>query len=122
MMWNVYHLALKEMLHLVRDRRTLAFLIFIPSILTVIFGYAIGNPRVTAIPTRVLDMDGGRIAFEYVEAVQASLTFKPEIRAHATEADVAMAEADLVSDRVSPLGRTTNALMRRSGPSGTPAG
>ena len=43
MIWNIYHLAFKEFLHLVRDRRTLAFLILIPSVLTVIFGYAIGN-------------------------------------------------------------------------------
>ena len=53
MIRNVHHLVVKEFLHLVRDRRTLAFLILMPSILTVIFGYAIGNPHVTAIRTRV---------------------------------------------------------------------
>ncbi len=62
MIRNVYRLVVKEFLHLVRDRRTLAFVLFMPTILTVIFGYAIGNPRVTSIRTRVLDMDGGRIA------------------------------------------------------------
>jgi ABC-2 type transport system permease protein len=97
---NIYHLALKEFLHLVRDRRTLAFLILIPSILTVIFGYAIGNPRVTAIRTRVLDLDGGRIAYEYVEAIQQSSTFKPDVREEATDADVARAEEDLLHDRI----------------------
>ena len=100
MIWNVYHLALKEFLHLVRDRRTLAFLIFIPTILTVIFGYAIGNPRVTGIRTRVLDLDGGRIAYEYVAAIEDTLTFKPDVREHATEADVAQAEEDLLRDRI----------------------
>ena len=100
MIWNVYHLALKEFLHLVRDRRTLAFLIFIPSILTVIFGYAIGNPRVTGVRTRVLDLDGGRIAYEYVAAIEDTLTFKPDVREHATEADVAQAEEDLLRDRI----------------------
>src|SRR4029453_19522676 len=79
---NIYHLALKEFLHLVRDRRTLAFLILIPSILTVIFGYAIGNPRVTAIRTRVLDLDGGRIAYEYLEAIRQSNTFKADVLEH----------------------------------------
>ena len=101
MIWNIYHLALKEFLHLVRDRRTLAFLIFIPSILTVIFGYAIGNPRVTGIRTRVLDLDGGRIAYEYIKAIEDTLTFKPDVREHATEADVAQAEEDLLHDRIS---------------------
>ena len=101
MIWNIYHLALKEFLHLVRDRRTLAFLIFIPSILTVIFGYAIGNPRVTGIRTRVLDLDGGRIAYEFVEAINDSRTFKPDVREDATDADVAAAEADLLADRIS---------------------
>jgi ABC-2 type transport system permease protein len=101
MIWNIYHLALKEFLHLVRDRRTLAFLIFIPTILTVIFGYAIGNPRVTAIRTRILDLDGGRLAYEYVTAIEDSLTFKPDVREHATDADVAQAEQDLLHDRIS---------------------
>ncbi len=100
MIWNVYHLALKEFIHLVRDRRTLAFLIFIPSILTVIFGYAIGNPRVTGLRTRVLDRDGGRLAYEYKEAISGTLTFKPEIVEHATDADVAKAEDDLLHDRI----------------------
>ena len=103
MIWNVYHLALKEFLHLVRDRRTLAFLIFIPSILTVIFGYAIGNPRVTGIRTRVLDLDGGRIAYEFVEAINDSRTFRPDVREDATDADVAAAEADLLADRISAV-------------------
>ena len=100
MIWNVYHLALKEFLHLVRDRRTLAFLIFIPSILTVIFGYAIGNPRVTGIRTRVLDLDGGKIAYEYVEAINDTATFAPDVRDDATEADVAAADEDLLHDRI----------------------
>jgi drug efflux transport system permease protein len=98
---NIYHLALKEFLHLIRDRRTLAFLILIPSILTVIFGYAIGNPRVTAIRTRVLDLDGGRLAYEYVAAIRESSTFKADVREQATEADVAQADEDLLHDRIS---------------------
>src|SRR5262245_32295150 len=109
-MWNVYHLALKEFLHLVRDRRTLAFLILIPSVLTVIFGYAIGNPRVTGIRTRVLDLDGGRIAYEFIEAIGQSITFKAEVRDDATEADVAQAEEDLLHDRISAFVVLPNGL------------
>ena len=100
MIRNIYYLAFKEFLHLIRDRRTLAFLILIPSILTVIFGYAIGNPRVTAIRTRVLDLDGGRLAYEYIEAIKQSDTFRPDVREQATEADVDQAEADLLHDRI----------------------
>src|SRR5262249_16909900 len=99
--WNVYNLALKEFLHLVRDRRTLAFLVLIPSVLTVIFGYAIGSPRVTGIRTRVLALDGGRIAYEFVEAIGQSDTCKADVRDDATEADVAQAEEDLLHDRIS---------------------
>ena len=101
MIWNIYNLALKEFLHLLRDRRTLAFVVLMPSVLTVIFGYAIGNPRVSAIPTRVLDLDGGNVSYEFVEAVTSSKTFTPEVRANATEADVAAAEEDLLRDRIS---------------------
>ncbi len=100
MIWNVYHLALKEFLHLVRDRRTLAFLVLMPSALTVIFGYAIGNPRVTAIPTRVLDLDGGKIAYEFIEAIEDSKVFTPDVREDATDADVAAADEDLLHDRI----------------------
>ncbi|MFM7143157.1 MAG: ABC transporter permease [Alphaproteobacteria bacterium] len=99
-MRNVYHLALKEFLHLWRDRRTLVFLLLMPSILTVLFGYAIGNPKVTALRTRVLDRDGGRIGSEYVEAIESSLTFKPDVVEGASDADVARAEEDLRADRI----------------------
>ena len=98
---NIYHLALKEFLHLVRDRRTLAFLILMPSVLTVIFGYAIGSPRVTGIHTRIVDLDGGRIAEEYEEAMSGSITFKPEVVRDATEQDVADAEEALRRDDIS---------------------
>jgi ABC-2 type transport system permease protein len=101
MMRNVYYLAIKELLHLVRDRRTLAFLLLMPSVLTVIFGYAIGSPRVTGIYTRVLDLDGGRIAEEYIEAIDGSITFKPQVVANATAADVAAAEEALRADEIS---------------------
>jgi ABC-2 type transport system permease protein len=113
-MRNVYHLALKEFLHLWRDRRTLAFLLLMPSIMTVLFGFAIGNPKVTALRTRVLDLDGGRIGSEYVESIEGSLTFKPEIVGDASEADVARAEEDLRTDRLAafvvlPAGLTRDA-------------
>jgi len=98
---NVYYLALKEFLHLVRDRRTLAFLILMPSVLTVIFGYAIGSPRVTGIHTRIVDADGGRIAEEYLEAMEGSITFRTEIVENATDADVAEAEQALRRDDIS---------------------
>ena len=101
MMRNIYYLAFKEFLHLVRDRRTLAFVLLMPSVLTVIFGYAIGSPRVTGIRTRIVDLDGGRIAEEYIEAIDGSITFKPQVVANATEADVAAAEEALRSDDIS---------------------
>ncbi|MBM3141374.1 MAG: ABC transporter permease [Chloroflexi bacterium] len=101
MLRNIYHLALKEFLHLVRDRRTLAFLILMPSVLTVIFGYAIGSPRVTGIPTRIVDLDGGRITEEYEEALNGSVTFRPEVVREATDDDVAAAEEALRRDDIS---------------------
>lgn len=100
-MRNIYYLATKEFLHLVRDRRTLAFLLLMPSVLTVIFGYAIGSPRVTGIHTRLVDLDGGRIAEEYEEAMTGSITFKPEVVRDATEADIAAAEEALRRDDIS---------------------
>ena len=100
-MRNIYYLATKEFLHLVRDRRTLAFLLLMPSVLTVIFGYAIGSPRVTGIHTRIVDLDGGRIAEEYEEAMTGSITFKPEVVSNASEKDIADAEEALRRDDIS---------------------
>jgi ABC-2 type transport system permease protein len=103
MIRNVYHVALKEFLHLVRDRRTLAFLILMPPILTVIFGYAIGSPKVSAIKTRILDLDGGRVGEAYIEAIRDSTAFKPDVREGATERDVVAAEDALQRDDISAL-------------------
>lgn len=119
MIRNIRHLAFKEFLHLWRDRRTLVFLLLMPSVLTVLFGYAIGNPKVTAIRTRVLDRDGGRLADEYIEAIEASITFRPQVVADATDADVAAAEEDLRSDRIAayvvlPAGLTRDAEAGRT--------
>jgi len=101
MIRNIYFLAQKEFLHLVRDRRTLLFIMLMPSVLTVIFGYAIGSPRVTGIHTRIVDQDGGRIAEEYLEAMDGSITFKPQVVENATDADVADAEEALRRDDIS---------------------
>ncbi|HZR83849.1 MAG TPA: ABC transporter permease [Candidatus Binatia bacterium] len=121
MIWNVYHVALKEILHLVRDRRTLAFLILMPPILTVIFGYAIGSPKVSAIATRVLDLDGGRVGEAYVEAIRDSVAFRPDVREGARESDVAEAEAALQRDEISAFVVLPRGLTRSldAGESGT---
>src|SRR5262249_22936470 len=50
--------------------------------------------------TRVLDLDGGNVAYEFVEAINDSKTFAPDVREDATEADVAAAEQDLLHDRI----------------------
>ncbi|MCC6807175.1 MAG: ABC transporter permease [Deltaproteobacteria bacterium] len=112
---NVYHLSVKEFLHMIRDRRTLVFLLLMPTVLTVVFASAVGNSKVTGIKMRVVDLDHGKIAEEYLKDIGAAETFALEIKANATEADLTQAEEDLDRDKIKaivvlPKDLTTNLM------------
>ena len=119
MMRNIWALARKEFLHLLRDRRTLAFLIVMPPLLTAIFGYAIGKPTVTGIRTQVLDLDGGRVAWAYIEAIDASATFAPVVIENATENDVQAAQDALQRDEIAAIVVLPKGLTQQTTDGGT---
>lgn len=100
MIRNIYHLALKEFLHLRRDRRTLVFILLMPTALTVLFGYAIQTSKVTNIATRVVDLDHGKVAEEFIKDLKANETFALEIISNATEADKEAALLALDKDKL----------------------
>jgi ABC-type multidrug transport system permease subunit len=115
MIRNIYHLAVKEFIHLVRDRRTLIFLILSPTVMTILFGYAIGSGNVSGIATRLIDLDHGRIAEEYIKDIEKEDTFALDVRKNATSEDLAVAERDLERDEIKAIvvlpANLTNGLM-----------
>ncbi len=97
---NIYQLAVKEFIHLIRDRRTLLFLILMPSALTVLFGAAIGKSSVSGITTRVVDLDHGRIAEEYIKDIEKADTFDLQVKYKAEQPDLDAALDELAKDKL----------------------
>lgn len=103
MIRNIYYLALKEFLHLQRDRRTLAFLLLMPTLLTVLFGYAIQTSKVSNVSTRVIDLDHNRIGDEFIKDLKENDTFALDIRSGASDQDVEAARLALDKDEIKAL-------------------
>lgn len=68
-------MLLKEFSHIRREPATIFFMLVVPVLQTVIFGYAI-QLDVEHIPTVVFDLDGRRQAIELIEAFQNTRTFQ----------------------------------------------
>ena len=84
-LWRVLAVARKELLQLVRDRLSLGFIVGIPSLQLLLFGYAI-NLDVRNIPTAVVDQAQSALSRELVGELAATQTFRP-IRAPKSEAE-----------------------------------
>lgn len=65
----------KEFAHLRRQPTTLFFLLVIPLLQTLIFGYAV-DTQVENVPTVVLDLDGRAASRELIEAFENTRTFR----------------------------------------------
>jgi ABC-2 type transport system permease protein len=70
-------LVRKEFRQLARDRLTLGFIVGIPSLQLVLFGYAI-NLDVRHVPTAVLDRSGSALSRQLVGRLEATQTFRVE--------------------------------------------
>jgi ABC-2 type transport system permease protein len=68
-------IARKELRQLARDRLTLGFIVGIPSLQLVLFGYAI-NLDVRHVPTAVLDRAGTTLSRKLVAELEATQTFR----------------------------------------------
>jgi ABC transporter DrrB family efflux protein len=75
----------KEFAHLRREPTTFVFMLVIPMLQTIIFGFAI-ETQIENIPTVVYDLDGRTAARELVESFVATRTFKVVDRVHNEEA------------------------------------
>jgi ABC transporter DrrB family efflux protein len=74
-------ILLKEFLHIRRQPSTIFFMLVVPVIQTIIFGYAI-ETQIEHIPMVVYDLDGRRTARELVEAFENTDRFDVVERAH----------------------------------------
>ncbi|MCA9080397.1 MAG: ABC transporter ATP-binding protein/permease [Planctomycetaceae bacterium] len=68
-------ILLKELSHIRRQPSTLVFMLIVPVMQTLIFGYAI-NTEIENIPTVVYDLDGRQAARELREAIVNTRTFR----------------------------------------------
>lgn len=72
---GLWAILMKEMFHIRRQPSTLFFMLVVPVMQTLIFGYAI-DTEIEHIPTVVFDMDGRRAARELVEAFENTRRFE----------------------------------------------
>lgn len=72
--WGLLAMLLKEFSHIRREPSTIFFMLIVPVLQTIIFGYAI-QLDVEHIPTVVYDLDGRRSARELLDAFQNTRTF-----------------------------------------------
>lgn len=72
--WGLLAMLLKEFSHIRREPSTIFFMLVVPVLQTIIFGYAI-QLDVEHIPTVVYDLDGRRHARELLDAFQNTRTF-----------------------------------------------
>jgi ABC transporter DrrB family efflux protein len=68
-------MLLKEFSHIRREPATIFFMLVVPVLQTIIFGYAI-ETEIENIPTVVYDLDGRRAAHELVESFRNTRTFE----------------------------------------------
>jgi len=77
-------ILLKEFVHIRRERSTLFFMLVIPALQTMIFGFAI-DTQIENIPTAVYDMDGRQHSRELVESFVNTRKFRIVERVHDDE-------------------------------------
>lgn len=72
---GLWAVLVKEFLHIRRQPSTLFFMLLVPVMQTIIFGYAI-DTQIENIPTVVFDLDGRHYAREYLAALENTRRFE----------------------------------------------
>ena len=73
-MWGLFAMLVKEFLHIRRERSTIIFMLVVPVLQTLIFGYAI-RQEIEHIPTIVYDLDGRQASRELIDAFRNTRSF-----------------------------------------------
>jgi ABC-2 type transport system permease protein len=88
--------AVKEFLHIWRDRRIVVLILLLPPMFTLLFGYAFEVTELKHVPTLLRDDDQSEKSRQLVEFLSAkdSFAFRPDASPAGTDADLLRAKAD----------------------------
>ena len=78
-------ILLKEFAHIRRDRSTLFFVLVVPALELIVFGYAI-DTTIENIPLAVYDLDGRAESRQLIDTLVATRTFQVAERVHDADA------------------------------------
>lgn len=112
---RIASLVRKELLAVLRDKKSRLALIIPPIIQIAIFGYA-ATMNVTRVPYAVLDKDGGEAAAQYIADLEGTGIFRRQAAA-ATEKDIDR----MIDNREIVVGLTIPPDFSRSIQTGRPA-
>ncbi len=74
--WHaIASVAVKEFLHVWRDKRILALILILPPFFTLLFGYAFEATELTGVPAMIIDRDQSEQSTKLVEALGKKKTF-----------------------------------------------
>ena len=83
--WRILAIALKEVMHILRDPQLLAFALVMPVVLILLFGYAVSFD-IDSVPLAVIDRDRSPESRRLVEAFTAGGTFELVAEGHDPDA------------------------------------
>jgi ABC-2 type transport system permease protein len=113
---RIFDLAGKDLLQLLRDWKAAIFLILMPIVFTIFFGFVFGdtgNPEDTRLAVGVVDLDpGGPLGATLVAMLEQSESIRIEMRPDTTlaGANTLVADEKLVAAIIIPAGYSASAL------------
>lgn len=115
-MKRILDITLKDLTELTRNRMTFLFLLIMPIVFTLLFGFAFSGvgeaPEDPRLPVGLLDQDGSNISRELASLLAGSTVLRPVVEAEATPADIEqqVAGGDLAAAVIIPAGYGQAAL------------
>jgi len=117
---GTFDLARKDLAQIIRDWKSTLFLVVMPILFTLFFGFVFrvgesgGDPR---LPVGLIDHDGtGSLATDLQDLLSASELVRPVLLDPATDVDAQVRDGDLAAAIVVPAGFTSEALAGEAPP------
>jgi len=117
---GTFDLARKDLAQIIRDWKSTLFLVVMPILFTLFFGFVSrvgesgGDPR---LPVGLIDHDGtGSLATDLQDLLSASELVRPVLLDPATDVDAQVRDGDLAAAIVVPAGFTSEALAGEAPP------
>lgn len=115
---RILDLAHKDLIQILKDRKSWLFLLAMPLVFTLFFGFVMGsalNPKPDVdprLPVGVIDQDGGSLALSLEKLLEESEVIRPEIldEEQAKQANQMVTDGDLAAVIVIPSGYTARLL------------